>query len=474
MIKFLPIFLALFLFLLPKPLLAIYDPLSVSNNSYGIHITQEADIEAAAELVNSSGGKWGYVTLVIQKGERNTHRWQKVFNQLRKLHLIPLVRIATAQLGDGWEKPSPDEIDGWVDFLSSLNWPVANRYVIVGNEPNHEKEWGGEISPEGYAEYLKTFSQKLKARSDDFFVLPAALDFSARNTRDTLDATIFWQRMLKARPDIFDWVDGLNSHSYPNPNFSGSEKAVGRGTVASFFWEDDYLKSLGVSKNFPIFITETGWAHNMDLGTKGYLDPDAIGPKLDYAFKNIWNNPRVVAVTPFIINYQSSPFDIFSWQKPNGTFYPFYETIKALPKTKGEPIQRKSGEIQGAFLPAFAEPGETFSIALIVKNTGQSTWNEEQQLSLKDLENGIVITRVVSFPKMEPGERRIVIFEAILNTEAERQLGYLTLFEGRTIISNAYPFEIRIYRPQSFSQYLSSLKDSISSRLKFFLAKIGL
>ncbi|MBI2066139.1 hypothetical protein HYT60_01380 [Candidatus Woesebacteria bacterium] len=444
--------------------MAIYDPLAVPNNSFGIHMTQEADLEAAAALVNSPDGRWGYVTFVIQKGERNAHRWQKTFNQLRKLHLIPLVRIATAQLNNGWEKPSLDEIDGWVDFLGSLNWPVANRYVIVGNEPNHKKEWGGEISPEGYGEYLKIFSQKLKGKSDDFFVLPAALDVSARNTKDTLDATLFWQRMLKAHPDIFDWVDGLNSHSYPNPNFSGSEKATGRGTTASFLWEDAYLRSLGLTKNFPIFITETGWAHNMGLGSKGYLNPEELGAKLEYAFNNNWNNPRVVAVTPFILNYQNSPFDIFSWQKPDGNFYPFYETVKALPKTNGEPIQRRSGEILGAFLPAFAEPGETFSIALIAKNTGQSIWNEETELGLKDLENGIVITKTLNFPKMEPGETKIILFEAILNTEAERQLGYLTLFEGRTIVSNAYPFEIRIYRPQSFSQSLISFWQKLACK----------
>jgi len=473
-LRFLPIFLVLFLFLFSGPVLAIYDPLSVPNNSFGIHITQEADIEAAAELVNSSGGKWGYVTFVIQKGERNTHRWQKTFNQLRKLHLIPLVRIATAQLNSGWEKPNPDEIDGWVDFLGSLNWPIANRYVIVGNEPNHKKEWGGEISPEGYADYLKIFSRKLKAKSDDFFVLPAALDFSARNTKDTLDATLFWQRMLKVHPDIFDWVDGLNSHSYPNPNFSGSEKATGRGTTASFWWEEAYLRSLGVDKDFPIFITETGWAHSIDKNSQGYLDPEEIGPKLEYAFANIWNNPRVVAITPFILNYGQPPFDVFSWKKADGSFYPFFETVKALPKTKGKPIQKTSGEILGAFLPAFSEAGQTFTVALLIKNTGQSIWNEEEPIFLRDMTDQIEITKVKTFAQMEPGELKIALFEAKLITETEKQLGYLTLFEGKNIISNAYPFEIRIYNPPSFRDYFESLKNSIAAAFLKILPKRSL
>ena len=474
MFRILLTFLTLFLFVLTKPALAIYDPLSVPNNSFGIHITQEADIDTAAGLVNSSGGDWGYITLVIQKGERNTHRWQKIFNQLRRLHLIPLVRIATAQLNDGWEKPSPDEIDGWVDFLGSLNWPIANQYVIVGNEPNHKKEWGGEISPEGYAEYLKIFSQKLKAKSDDFFVLPAAMDLSAGNTKDTLDAALFWRRVLKAQPDFFNWVDGLNSHSYPNPNFSGSEKASGRGTVASFLWEDNYLKSLGLNRNLPIFITETGWAHTTDKNKKGYLDPEKIGSKFEYALANTWNNPRVVSLTPFILNYKDPPFDVFSWQKPDGSFFPFFETVKSLPKTKGAPIQKISGQILGAFLPAFSQLEQTFTITLLVKNTGQSIWNEAEPITLNDTTGQIAITRVKSFAKMEPEEIKIAIFEAKILTETEKQLGYLALFAGNKMVSNPYPFEIRIYKPKSSREYLEPRINFIAALFQKIKAKLGL
>src|SRR3989344_492451 len=118
---------------------AAENPLSVPNNSFGIHILDENDLEDAAKLVNSGGGDWGYVTFVIRSDERDSKRWQKVFDKMRRLHLIPIVRIATNQMEDGWEKPSFDEIDGWVSFLSSLNWVVKNRYVVIGNEPNHAK-----------------------------------------------------------------------------------------------------------------------------------------------------------------------------------------------------------------------------------------------------------------------------------------------------------------------------------------------
>ena len=74
---------------------AIYDPLSQPNNRFGIHIIDENDLQDAANLVNSSGGDWGYVKIVIREDDRNLEKWQAIFDRMRKMHLIPLVRLAT-------------------------------------------------------------------------------------------------------------------------------------------------------------------------------------------------------------------------------------------------------------------------------------------------------------------------------------------------------------------------------------------
>ena len=105
-----------------KTVNAIETPTSVDNNKFGIHITDENDIEDAARLLNSSGGDWGYVTFVIREDERDINRWQNVFDKLRRQHLIPLVRIATTQDEGNWTKPDPDDISSWVNFFESLNW----------------------------------------------------------------------------------------------------------------------------------------------------------------------------------------------------------------------------------------------------------------------------------------------------------------------------------------------------------------
>lgn len=459
-------------FLFPKSVIAIYDPTSVPNNKFGIHITQEADLEEAAKLVNSSGGDWGYATIVIRKDQRDTLRWQNVFNQMRRLHLIPIVRIATQQQNGGWEKPSVDEIDGWVSFLSSLNWPTQNMYVAIGNEPNHAKEWGGEISPEDYALYLNAFVDKARAKSSDFFLLAAALDFSARSDVQSLDATQFIKRMLKSKADIIDRVDGWNSHSYPNPAFSGSEKASGRGTVASFAWELSYLKNMGVVKKLPVFITETGWAHNMGGLESNNLDPDVLGEKYKYAFKSVWNDPRVVAVTPFIYTYQDAPFDVFSWQKKDGSFYSFVDTFKSLEKPNGDPIQKSSGEILTVFVPPFVQSGGSFTGALFVKNTGQSIWNEEDFLLLRDIDNAIEITKIISFPKMEPSERNIVLFEARVPNEKKQISGNLTLYEKEKMITNSKSYNTTSYLAGDVIEQFLRLRNGIASALWMFRINI--
>ena len=436
-------FLVLFLLILfPKPAWAIVDPLKVSNNIFGIHILNESELKDAANLVNSSGGDWGYVTLVIQKGERDVTRWQRAFDEARRLHLIPIVRIATRQQDSGWEAPSVDEIDGWVSFLNSLNWVSKNRYVVVANEPNHAKEWGGEINPGDYVGYLRLFSEKLKANSQDFFVLPSGFDFSAKNTKDTMDATLFLKEAVSSEKDFFNYIDGWTSHSYPNPDFAGSEMASGRGTVRSYEWELEFLKTLGLVKELPVFITETGWAHNGEGELSGEVDSKDIGSKLSYAYSNIWNKPNVVAVTPFVLNYQEQPFDVFSWKKPDGSFYDFYSQIQGLAKTRGQPERVASARIAATFRPLIIRSGSEFYVALVVSNLGQTILNEETILTLNEVGESTETTRLVYAPLIEPFHPALMIFK--LKAPGVSGLLKLTfvLNEGDKSISNQRSFNI--------------------------------
>lgn len=404
----------LFSFLFPKSAFAIENPLSTSNNIFGIHIHDENDLEDAARLINSSGGDWGYVTIVITKGDRNSAKWQSTFDRMRQLHVIPIIRIATQELNGGWEKGSIDEIPGWVDYLANLNWVIKNRYVIIGNEPNHAIEWGNDLNPEEYSDYLLTFAKALKEKNQDFFVLPAAMDASAPTNHVHLSSLSFLERMLKKNPNLFDYIDGWNSHSYPNPEFSGKAEDDDSVSIASFVHELNFIRNLGVTKNLPIFITETGWAHNQNEGKLRYVyaSPQEIGKRYEYAFQNTWNKPNIVAVTPFIINYQSEPFSKFSWKDKEGNFYPFYETIIKIPKTKGNPTQTNTAQISAILLPdIFTKDNSKYGYAY-AKNTGQTIWEVGEPQLVTDEEKSLILQPI--YPQIiEPGHSGLTYFGKI-------------------------------------------------------------
>jgi len=318
----------------------IYDPLSVPNNKYGIHIIDENDLQNAAALVNSSNGSFGYVTIVIAERERNVEKWKQIFQRMRELELIPILRLATRLEGIVWAAPKERDATEWVSFLSALPWYTKNRYIVLFNEPNHAKEWGGELAPENYAQILKTFSSFLKSSSDDFFILPAGLDASAPNGPDTLDEATYLLRMKNEVPDVFEYIDGWTSHSYPNPGFVGTLTQTGKGSMRTFEWELAFLKSLGVNRALPIFITETGWPHNEGTSrVSNYYSVDTINDLIVEAAQTIWSDERIVAVTPFVLNYQSQPFSHFSWQVLGShSFYPHFDSYRSLAKIQGVPV----------------------------------------------------------------------------------------------------------------------------------------
>lgn len=359
------------LFTLHSEILALEDPRKTSNNKYGIDIVDENDLLDASYLVNSSGGDWGYVTIVIPENERKTDKWNTIFERMRQLHLIPIVRLATHIEGNSWTVPKKEESAVWADFLNSLDWPIKNRYIVLFNEPNHANEWGGYISPEEYAETSASFSNELKKRSDDFYIMLAGFDASAPTTGETMDEQVFLTRMIRREPGIFDSLDGWASHSYPNPGFSGLVTDAGRKSLEGYKWEINLLKSFKINKDLPIFITETGWAHDKYDPNVKLFSPDEIASMITDAANNVWSDENVVAVTPFILNYQSTPFSQFSWRKQDSSyFYPFFDAYRSIPKLTGTPQLNEKTRI--AAIP-IVKAAETTRIPSIPINTAPSS-----------------------------------------------------------------------------------------------------
>lgn len=410
--------------------LALVDPLASPNNKFGIHLISPTQDESspAAQLVNSSGGDWGYVTILVESKDRDQNKWQNFFNDLRRKHLIPIVRLATQPDQGNWKLPYEDEEQAWADFLGNLNWPAKNRYIIIYNEPNHGQEWGGSVNAKTYAQILNKTIDALKAKNEDFFVLNAGFDASApQQLPKYQDELSFLKEMEAEVPGIFNKLDGWVSHSYPNPGFIGSPDETGRGTVRTWEWELQVLRSFGVTKNLPVFITETGWKHAEGINYDSSLPTaETVGKYFQEAFQNAWNSAQIVAVTPFLLDYQEQPFDHFSFKKLNGSqkpypldykilgasypeYYPHYEVIARLPKDTGRPYQENKAKLIRGSIYATAVANVEYSVPLTFENTGQSIWNEYEEVEIKSIseDNGLNIGPVKIAPgqKIEPGEK---------------------------------------------------------------------
>ena len=319
---------------LPAEAFAIEDPLRVPNNKIGIHILFPAELEDAAKLINHESGDWGYVTIPIQSGDRDLEKWQQFMDECKRLHVIPIVRLATE--GDYfntkvWRTPKNEDIIDFANFLNSLSWPTKNRYVIVFNEVNRGDEWGGKANPEEYARLLSYATTVFKAKNHDFFVISAGLDNAAPNEGTTyMNQYDYMRRMHSEVPGIFNQVDGLASHSYPNPAFSQPPTVTTNKSIVSFRYERDLAYALS-GKKLPVFITETGW-------TAETVDDARRASYYTHALSDAWSDEGIVAITPFLLKAGGGPFGIFTFLTAEGKTTKQYDVFAKHASVSGRPV----------------------------------------------------------------------------------------------------------------------------------------
>lgn len=447
----LTLILSLLLLIFPKHVIAIYDPLSVTNNRYGMHIADLGDISDVAPLVNSGGGDWGYITLVASDNDRDLPKWQGYFNQMRRLHLIPIVRLATHVTGDHWVAPDPDRFEEIVSFFNTLNWPVQNRYIVLFNEPNHAKEWGNTLEPESYGQIAIDLARKFKAASDDFFILPAGLDVSAASDESSMDAVEFLQRVVKSQPEFLSVLDGWTSHSYPNPGFSGSPFSFGRGTLHSYDWELSIIQSLGLSKRLPVFITETGWTHREGVSVEpNIISSQQVGNNLLQAADGAWADEKIAAITPFVFNYQDFPFDHFSWKRLSGDggYYAQYEMYNSIKKSRGTPRQKELYELSDPILPLVLVSGSSYTLSAQIQNNGQGILSSDgYELTLEDPSKTFVLI-ADPLPSLEPGQKDTISIHIKSPVQTGNYRVSLTLVHQDSVIP-IQTQDIRVVAPPS-------------------------
>lgn len=372
-----------------------------ANNKFGIHlaVTSDEDIQKAAELVNSNGGDYGYITLVIQENNRDVGYWQGIFEKLREKHLIPIIRLATQPEGENWRAPNPEDASAWAEFLNKLHWVVKDRYIILFNEPNHGTEWGGAADPVRYGQIAADFAYALKHKSPDFRIMLAGFDLAApQSPPNYYDAYQYLQEASKSFCDTLqsrdqkcvEYIDLISSHAYPNPGFRGTPYDTGRTSIRGYTFELSWYRQL-FGRDYPVMITETGWdAFKVGQSTAAEY--------FRTAFQDIWlPDSRVVAVTPFVLNYQGDPFLSFSFLT-SGDARPYqkYAVVQSLSKIPGTPNIIDEAQIQIDFPKSFVEKS-TFTIPISIKNQGQRIWGSgEYSLALYQLSDPTVDVQLMT------------------------------------------------------------------------------
>ncbi len=300
------------------------DP-AVPNNKVGINVIRWFDaqhLSAVSKIVNSSGGDWGYVlVLLVDEDWQNPARIQQFLDNADRYHLIPILRLSTHQDSMYWVKPAPDQALQWKKFLTGLKWHTPATYLIVGNEPNLGIEWGGQPNPQEYALYLKSFLDTFADVHDRFKILNAPFDLSNLTQPGMMDEFQFLAGMKAEVPDIFTRLDGWAS----NPYQFFEDRGV-RFTYRGYSLELDYI---GV--NLPVFITESyiGFVN----------DPRAIAQYYQTAFNYWLKDPRVVAATPHFYNPEAKVFWMFDADAAGNpiNLSPTAAMIRQMPKVAGSP-----------------------------------------------------------------------------------------------------------------------------------------
>lgn len=439
--------------------------LASDSNIFGLLLIQTSDINSAAPVINSGGGDWGWATTVIRTDQLDTRMWQDYFDNCRKLHIIPIVRLATIIENGHWKIPDDSDIDNLANFLNSLNWPTTPQHIILFNEINHSSEWGGKIDPKGFADIAVYAAQKFKSLNSNFYILSSPLDLAApHQLPDTESAANIYQQIYSYKPEYFNLVDGLASHSYPNHGYVGTPTDTSQHSIRGYQWELSDLKSLGVNKTYPVFITETGWPHREGKSNdNNYYTAETSAKFLVDALK-IWSaDSRIQAVTSFIYNYSNPPFDHFSWLNSDGKIYPEYQQVIDLPKTQNHPTQTTNYQAVDNHLPFIIFTGTDYSGQVTLKNTGQSIWGETKFcLNPQTTPNVTLDAICTSDNYVYPGQDETFNYQVKINNDPDYNSKtfisweHLTQFEITPLTGSGTIFSPKTSLFQKLLQYFQS------------------
>lgn len=444
------------------------------NNTFCIHLNQfeEDAVKMARDIVNSTNGDWGCVLVPIAKKDRNVDTWKKNMDFLRRNHLSVILRIATEPCGNYWCPGTVEDAAEVAQFLSKLNPPTKTDNVVqLFNEINDRREWGGKLDPEGAAPIIKAYIDAIHEKAPRFKIAFGAFNPTAGPPYD-MDEGVYLTRLLAAEKNLFEHVDYWISHAYSR---SGNVDSHGRNSIRAYKWELDLLKSLGV-KEMPVIIGETGRPF-AEGGTPNRSYPSVT--TLDDFWTRasaIWAaDPQVVKVVPFILK-DCDLFEHYSWFNcQTNSLQPFVDTVKAIPKVKGEPEQRQRFAVS-ALLPQEMTVDSTYVVEIKITNGGQAWISNVDGYGLKVVDSPITGT-FSTIGDMQPDVSQTVHFTFKTGSETGDQCAEVGMYKDTVLLTKLFKwcytlspqpsldtgvsgeFEIQFFDTQEHLVYKTRVKD---------------
>jgi len=398
-----------------------------AKNTFGLHLTQTSDINSAYSIINSTNGDWGWATIVIRADQLDKNIWQEFFDNCRKYHIIPIIRIATTMENNYWKIPEISDIDNIANFLNSLNWPSQKQHVTLFNEVNHGQEWGSEVDVKNFVDIAIYAADKFKSLNPNFFVLTPGLDLAAPEKPPAFkNFENFYNEIKLYNPSYFEKFDGLATHYYPQNN------------KKDFRYELKYFKN-----DIPVFITETGWKHQRPYTCQ------ASAVRTLAIIREYSQLPQVMAITPFIYNYPNPPFEHFSWLDKNEKLFPEYNILLNEPKGKNQVEQITKYKLEKYHLPIIMLINHEYTGQIYLKNTGQSIWGETSFCIKPNSSENIILDPICSDTNLVlPNQTKIFSFKFKITKNNIYKKSYLSWDNIDNIDINPLTSNSTIYHPK--------------------------
>lgn len=374
---------------------------STPNNKFGIHLISPTDEEirdACRTLANASGGAGGKLTLTLVKDDIDLDTLQRYHNIAREENCIFIHPIKNTFGDPYWNELDDSTISFFENLFEDLKPSSKHLFVILGNENNRGDESGGECNPESYARFARKAAERLKARIPNIEIGLTGLDPYAPSGGFYCSRDEFIRRMFGEDPTLVqELIDFQAVHEYPDADMTGALRSHWQS-------ERNLMRSLGVTKELPVFITEISWRRHRGLTDFG------AAQRLASALSRLNSEDSVWAITPFVYKFCGHPFDQFSFVTCDGNQpYEVFNALADFPKVEGEPEHIHLGRSQTALAQEVIENTD-YIFELELTNQGTDIWQGIGGDYKVELFGPDVQSSFSSFHKIRPDKNMHTLF----------------------------------------------------------------